>query len=221
MNKVYCWVVLLLLFCIIPFYSQSKIERALENSTSVEETIEVLKDIVEKGTKAEQLQASGIIASLQEQFGDYTDASFYYTNAATLVGRETIQGQSFLLGAVRCALMTGDVSRADFLLSTAFPSSAADEIKASVNLYAVWSWVIKTDGKEEQSAPISVLESYVNAKSMISVKPSILVTLFYLTDEEKWSNQLVKEFPHSPEAAVVLGKAQTLPVPFWFFNNQY
>ncbi len=214
---------LCIFLCIVsfaPLFLQNKIADALENTNSIEETITRLKKIAQTGTNSEKLQASGIVASLQEQFGEYTDASFYYTNAATLVGTHTEQGQEFLLGAVRCALMTGDVSRADFLLSTAFPSDADDEIKASVKVYAVWSWIIKAETDEELKGPISVLQSYVTAKNMVSVKPSILITLFYLTDEKKWSDQLVKEFPHSPETAIVLGKAQTLPVPFWFFNNK-
>ena len=46
---------------------------------------------------------------------------------------------------------------------------------------------------------------------------SILFTLWYITGEKEYSSALQKEFPLSPETAVVKGTAQIMSVPFWYF----
>ncbi len=214
------FLILSLLFIFAPIYSQSRVGDIVSNDSSIETTVSELKKIVETGRNTEEkYEAALVLAQLQEQFGEYTDASLYYTTAASLIGTQSAKGQELLLGAVRCALLIGDVSRADFLLSTALSSITDTEAKAKANLYAVWSWVIKAENEDELDGPISVLNSYVTLESMKSVRPSLLLTLHHLTGEKAWSDQLEKEYPHSPETAVVQGKAQLMPTPFWFFST--
>lgn len=201
-----------------PSFAQSKAAEAALNADTVESAINILKGITKSAaTTAEKLDAAEILASLQEQLGMYSDASYSYTTGASLAGVQTVRGQKLLLGAVRCALSVGDVSTADFLLSTAFSSATDTTIKASVKLYAVWSWIIKAEDENELAGPISVLKSYSALQNMESVKPSLLLTLYHLTGEKAWADQLQQEFPNSPEASVVSGQAQLLPAPFWFF----
>ena len=52
---------------------------------------------------------------------------------------------------------------------------------------------------------------------MKSVHPVILLTLWYVTGDKSWSEQITKNFPGSTEAAIVKGDVQLLPTPFWFF----
>ncbi len=201
-------------------FAQNRVAEIVSDNTSIETTVSELKKIVENGnSNEEKYEASLVLAQLQEQFGEYTEASLYYTTAAGFVGTQSAKGQELLLGAVRCALLIGDVSRADFLLSTALSSITDIEEKARANLYAVWSWIIKTENEEDLEGPIAVLESYITLENMKSVKPSLLLTLHHLTSEKQWAEQLQNEYPNSPETAIVQGKAQLLPTPFWFFST--
>ncbi|WP_428769481.1 hypothetical protein V1L52_10590 [Treponema sp. HNW] len=187
-------------------------------SQAVLPLIEELSKTVKSGTSAEQrLKAAERLAPLQEQTGLYAEASATYGTAASLAGVQSERGQRLLLGSVRCALSSADVSAADFLLSTAFSSPATAEIRSSAKLYALWSWIIKAQNQKELEGPVSVLKSYAAAQDMASLKPVILLTLHHITEEKKWAEALAREFPDSPEAAVAAGNARTLPAPFWFF----
>ncbi len=214
------FVFILTILCFASFlYSQSRVNDIVSNSDSVENTITELKKVVQTGkTKEDQFEAALVLAQLQEQFGEYTEASFYYTTASSLVGTQSAQGQDLLLGAVRCSLLVGDVSRADFLLSTALSSITDKDANARAVLYAVWSWIIKAENEEELDGPISVLKSYVTLDSMKSVRPAFLLLLHQLTGDNNWAAQLQSEYPNSPEAAIVQGKAQLQPSPFWLFS---
>ncbi len=212
--------VCILMFCFSLTFAESRASNIVSGNDTIETKITALKKLVQEGISTEEKYESSLfLAQIQEQFGEYTDASFYYTTAAGLIGTQTAKGQDLLLGAVRCALLVGDVSRADFLLSTALSSITDVNAKARANLYAVWSWIIKSETKEELAAPISVLKSYVTIESMNSVKPALLLTLHHLTNEQNWKTQLEKDFPNSPETAVVQGNAQAYPSPFLFFST--
>ena len=52
---------------------------------------------------------------------------------------------------------------------------------------------------------------------MKSVHPVILLTLWYVSGEDSYSDKIIKDFPLSTEAAIVKGDVQLLPTPFWFF----
>ena len=167
----------------------------------------------------DRLKAGEALAPIQEQIGLYAEAAATYGSAASLAGVQTLRGQKLLLGSVRCSLSCGDVSGADFLLSTAFASVSDTNIKASVKLYALWSWIIKVQTEKELEGPVSVLQTYVSAQDMLSVRPALLLTLYRITGEKKWAQKLQSDFPDSPEAAVCAGNARLLPAPFWFFFN--
>ena len=62
-----------------------------------------------------------------------------------------------------------------------------------------------------------MLQAYIKVDSMKTVKPAILLTLWYVTGEESYSKEIIKSFPKSIEASIVKGDAQLLPTPFWFF----
>ena len=62
-----------------------------------------------------------------------------------------------------------------------------------------------------------MLQAYLKVDSMAAVKPAVLLTLWYVTGDSSYSNQITKLYPKSIEASIVKGDAQLLPTPFWFF----
>ena len=122
-----------------------------------------------------------------------------------------------VIGAVRCALCSGDYDTAESYLNSKVRSSADTEVAAYVNLYSVWAELCKAESVEETKDSISLLEAYTQMQSMKCVKSSILLTLWYLTDDRKYSDALEKEFPNSAEYGIITGKVQIMSVPFWYF----
>lgn len=193
--------------------------------TSASETVQALKDkyAAATGTK-EKLEILTLLAPLQEQLGLYQDAQTNYSIAANLSasikaasGSSAVADETLLLGAVRCALSCGDTPSADYILSTAFSAPVSAETQAYKILYAVWSWLCKSEDGIVPAQPVAVLKQSVQQSSMKIVKPVMLLTLWYVTGDNTYAAQLEKEFPQSPECAVVKGNASFMPVPFWYF----
>jgi len=192
---------------------------------SAAETVQTLKDKYAKASGSkEKLDILTLLAPLQEHLGLYQDAQMNYSIAANLSasikassGEGTAADEALLLGAVRCALSCGDTPSADYILSTAFSSPVSQETQAYKILYAVWSWLCKSEDDVIPAQPVAVLKQSIQLSTMKVVKPAMLLTLWYVTGDGTYATQLEKEYPQSPEYAVTKGNASFMPVPFWFF----
>lgn len=162
------------------------------------------------------------LASLQEQLGLYSDAASSYAEAASLAGNASygvaqLTSEQLVLNAVRCCLSSGDTSTADSYMASAVKNSKNENVISQLRLYTVWSRLCKAQDIQELTEPIVILSSYADMNSMNSVRPAILLTLWYLTDDAEYGKTLQRDFPDSPEAAVTQGKADLMPAPFWYF----
>lgn len=192
---------------------------------SVTAKMDELKKTAQTASTAEQkVTAYSQLASLQEQLGFYTDAKNSWSLAANYSaavkvsqGNASSAAEAPLLGAVRCALSTGDTASADYIMSTAFLQEVSAETQAYVKLYAVWSWLCKVETIEELAQPVSVLQNALLQSSMQTVKPVLLLTLWYLTGDQTYAAQIHDSFAGSPEDAVANGGAVIMPAPFWYF----
>ena len=190
---------------------------------SVEESISYLKKQIAGLTAPAEKRSSLIfLASLQEQFALYDEAQKSYAAAAGIAsadaeGMPKRTNEQLVLDAVRCALCTGDSATADSYLNSAVRNSRNPEIIAYVKLYAQWSALCAAETPEELQEPLEILKAYLKVSSMDSVKPVILLTLWFITGDESYSKTITSDYPKSVEAAIVNGDAQLLPVPFWFF----
>ena len=190
---------------------------------SVTESIEYIKKQIGTLTSpAEKRSTLIFLASLQEQFSMYDEAQKSYVAAAGIAsadaeGMPKRTNEQLVLDAVRCALCTGDSATADSYLNSAVRNSRNPEIIAYVKLYAQWSALCGADTTEDLNEPLEILKAYLNVSSMDSVKPVILLTLWFITGEEAYSKRIVTDYSKSVEAAIVNGDVQLLPVPFWFF----
>jgi cell division septation protein DedD len=190
---------------------------------SVTESIEYIKKQISTLTSpAEKRSTLIFLASLQEQFSMYDEAQKSYVAAAGIAsadaeGMPKRTNEQLVLDAVRCALCTGDSATADSYLNSAVRNSRNPEIIAYVKLYAQWSALCGAESTEDLNEPLEILKAYLNVSSMDSVKPVILLTLWFITGEEAYSKRIVTDYSKSVEAAIVNGDVQLLPVPFWFF----
>ena len=200
-------------------------EATILESLDTEEGIKKLQNALKtKLSIEEQLDIYSFLAKLQEQTAKYQDAQKNYSIASNLSANinasktgKAVADFNLLLGAVRCALSCGDTSSADFILSTAFISCTDVKVISYVKLYAVWSWLCKADNSTEVLQPIAVLDSVLQDSSAISIHPQSLLTLWYVTGKKTYAEKLQKDFPTSPECALVEGKISVMPAPFWYF----
>ncbi len=216
------------IFSAIPLFSQENLsaknlrEKAFRQS-SVQESISFLNESLEENlSKKDRRSVLYLKGTLEEQLGLYTEASKSYALAAGIAAEDAdgfapVTAEQLVLNAVRTALCAGEYDTADTYLNSAVRSSKNETVKAYVNLYSVWSSLCKAGEIKDTEESIALLNAYKGMPSMACVKPSVLLTLWYLTDKKEYSDALKKEFPLSPECAVVKGEAFIMSVPFWYF----
>lgn len=197
-------------------------DKAIEKQ-NVKDAITYVKNNLEKAaTPADKRSLLYFKGSLEEQCGLYDDACNSYAQAAGIAsadaaGMKKATPEQLVVDAVRCALCSGNFETADSYLNSSVRATKDEKIKAYINLYAEWSSLCKAESFEKAKDSLVMLKAYSSMDSMKAVRPSILFTLWYITGEKEYSSALTKEFPLSPEAAVVKGSAQIMSVPFWYF----
>lgn len=190
---------------------------------SVDESVKYLKTQVAKMTSPAEKRATWIfLAALQEQLAYFDDAQKSYAQAAAIAagdaeGMPKKSNEQIVLDAVRCALSAGDYATADSYLNSAVRNSKNDTVQAYIKLYTQWSALCKAEDVAGIQEPVVMLQAYLKVDSMSAVKPAVLLTLWYVTGEATYSQQITKLYPKSIEASIVKGDAQLLPTPFWFF----
>lgn len=190
---------------------------------TVDESVTYLKTQISKMTVPAEKRATYVfLASLQEQMALYADAQKSYATAAGIAagdaeGMPKKSNEQLVLDAVRCALCCGDFSTADSYLNSAVRNSKNETIQSYIKLYAQWSALCRAETVADLQEPIALLQAYAKVDSMKVVHPAIYLTLWYVTGEKSYSQEITKKFPKSIEASIVKGDAQLLPTPFWFF----
>ena len=190
---------------------------------SLEESLSYLKDQVAKmNLPAEKRATYVFIATLEEQMALYDQAQKSYAQAASIAagdaeGMPKKSNEEIVLDAIRCALSSGDYMTADSYLNTAVRNTRNQKIQAYIKLYTQWSALCRAEKVDEIQEPLVMLQAYLKLDSMECLRPAIYLTLWYLTGDKSYSQQLASKYPKSPEAAIVKGDVQLLPTPFWFF----
>lgn len=190
---------------------------------SLEESLSYLKDQVARmNLPAEKRATYVFIATLEEQMALYDQAQKFYAQAASIAagdaeGMPKKSNEEIVLDAIRCALSSGDYMTADSYLNSAVRNTRNQKIQAYIKLYTQWSALCRAEKVDDIQEPLVMLQAYLKLDSMECLRPAIYLTLWYLTGDKSYSQQLASKYPKSPEAAIVKGDVQLLPTPFWFF----
>jgi hypothetical protein len=218
----------LFLFCSIACaYSQEKtalqvVNLALKEDSPNDAVILIQNEIKNITVLAEKRSLFAFLGSLQETLSMFDDARQSYATAAG-IGAKDAEGmkkkssEELVIDAVRCALSGGQADLAVQYLNSSVRNSKNENIQAQIKLYEQWAALSKAESVKETEEAITFLKVYSTLDSMKSVKKSILLTLWYMTDSKEYASALVKEYPNSLEAGVVLGKVMVMPAPFWYF----
>jgi len=190
---------------------------------SVDESISYIKEKAGSITDPAEKRSTYIfLASLQEQLSRYEDAQKSYAvaagiGAADAEGMPKKNNQQLVLDAVRCSLSAGDWQTADNYLNSSVRNAKSETIQAYIKLYTQWSALCKAESVSDLQEPVLMLQTYTKLDNMKAVKPAVYLTLWYVTGEKSYGNEIKKQFPSSVEAAIINGDVQLLPTPFWFF----
>lgn len=227
--KKYKFCSLFLLFIFNGFcFSQTKTARQVADEAvkkgSPENVINYVQSEIQKITVLSEKRSLYIfLGTLQETFSKFQEASISYAKAAGISASNSEKmikktNEELVLDAVRCSLSWGDFNTANSYLNSQVRNSTNQEILAKIKLFEQWSILCQAENVENLREPIEMLKVYKNLDSCKSVKPSILLTLWYLTDNKDYAVELQKEFPKSMETGIVTGKISILPAPFWYFT---
>ena len=218
----------LFLFCsIVCAYSQEKtaksvVDLALKEDTPNDAVVLIQNEIKNITVLAEKRSLYAFLGSLQETLSMFDDARQSYAAAAG-IGAKDAEGmkkkssEELVIDAVRCALSGGQADLAVQYLNSSVRNSKNEKIQAQIKLYEQWAALSKAETVKETEEAITFLKVYSTLPSMNTVKKSILLTLWYMTDSKDYASVLVTEFPNSLEAGIVLGKVMVTPAPFWYF----
>ena len=209
-------------------FSQEKTARQIADESiskgSPENAVNFLiQEISKIENPSDKRSLYAFLASIQESLSKYSEASKTFAKACAIGGGNADgfpkkTNEELVLDAVRCALCAGDWETANSYLNSSVRNSKNPEILAKIKLYEQWAVLCKAETPEDIDEPIAMLDAYKNLDSMKSVKPSILLTLWHLTENTEYSSALKKEFPSSIETEIVNGRAALLPSPFWYFT---
>lgn len=190
---------------------------------SVQESIEYISSQLSLAeTPKDRRSLLYFLGQLQEQLGMYVSASQSYVEAAGIAatdaeGMPKATSERLVLFAVRCCLQSGDYETADSYLQSEVSASKDETVRAFVKLYSAWSALCKAKSLQEISDTLALLKAYSEMQSMKAVQAPVLLTLWYLTANEEYGAALQRDFPLSPECAIVKGNAHIMSVPFWYF----
>ena len=207
--------------------AQSLTARAVADAAAAKPNVDasiayIAENLPKVSDPKEKRALYAFFGSLQEQLARFDDARASYAAAAAIRAGDADRmpkksSEQLVLDAVRCALSSGDYTTAERYLNSAVRNSADEAIQARIKLYALWADLCHANVSADLDESVAMLKAYMSFKSMASVKPAVLLTLWYLTGDASYAAVLKKEFPASLETGIVKGGVQLLPAPFWYF----
>jgi hypothetical protein len=203
------------------------VDRAVTESATGDKTIRAIIVEVEYSARfaegADKRSLYAFLGSLNEQVGNYNEASQAFATAAGIAagdapGMPHYSAEQLVINAVRCALSSGDYVTADNYLASRVKNTQDPVILSYIRLYTLWSRLSQAETGRDLAEPMNLLRSYAMDPSMVAVRPAVLLSIWYIDGDQESARLLTAQYPQSPEAAIVQGKVTLLPAPFWYFS---
>lgn len=198
------------------------VNQAAKKSTADESAEFLTTELAKLTVSSEKRAGYAFLGNLQEMLGLYDLAEKSYVTAAAISAGNAQNmpektNEQMVLDAVRCALCGGNYNRAESYLNSAVRSSKDPHIQNYIKLYSTWSTLCRAETKEDLEEPVAILQAYSKVSSMKEVQPAVLLTLWYITGDDTYAEEIKKRFPGSVESTIIKGDSQLLPSPFWYF----
>ncbi|MBP5465050.1 MAG: hypothetical protein J6Y13_07785, partial [Treponema sp.] len=191
---------------------------------SVRESLKYLTSHIQLAKNdAEKRSILYYTATLQETLGQFVAAASTYAQAAAIdadnaQGMPAASNAELYLYAARSSLEACDFQSADSYLDASPVNSSTDtKLIARKRLLSAWSALCKAGDYREAKGVVANLEEFAVDGQLVDIRCEVLFTLWYITDDSKWSEMLSKDYPHSPEASIAGGNGVVMAMPFWYF----
>ena len=147
------------------------------------------------------------LGNLQEMLSMYSEAQRSYATAAGIAagdapGLPKKSSEALVIDAVRCALCAGESETALSYLNSAVRNSKSEKIQAQIKLYEQWARLSIAQNLTQTIEAEAMLKVYLTLSSMEYVKPQILLTLWYITGEKKYSSELQEKYQRAIAAFI-------------------
>lgn len=180
---------------------------------SLESKIGSLKSPTEKSV------AYSILADYEDRCEFFYSASRHYIKASELALPQN--KKALLIKAMASALLASKTSLAydicnEYLLPQISEKKTKDDIKVLV--YSEWIKLKLLENNEVDKIDeiLATLQGYVRSSAFVEFHPAILLTLWWVDNDKKAENTLLKRFPNSLEAGIVRGSVVLSPKVFWY-----
>ena len=187
---------------------------------SVESAIAYIQSVLPTvKEKSDQIELFTFLGRLQQQAAMYKEA--YESYSAAIALDTTIPNAGVRLDAALCSMALGEIETAESVLDTILAAESKDaEYIAAANrakIYAVWCGALKVQNLGQLERPVTLLQSFLQDEKMAAQRPTLLLSLWWLTGQVEYAEILQKEFPHSTEALASAGNVHVMALPYWFF----
>lgn len=157
-------------------------------------------------------QALEILASYEEANYLFAEAAEHYSQA-TLLETDVESVFSLNIKTARAHFLSGDNQLGSYILNSVLAKSTNAETRTTAEVYLLFANLTDTTSLNDN---LIVLKNYVANPKYAKHQPSLLFMLYWLTDDDEIKRQLLRDFPKSPEAGLVLNEVTVSPVAFWY-----
>ncbi|MGL4982065.1 MAG: SPOR domain-containing protein [Treponemataceae bacterium] len=210
------------IFCIQKIYFFAQFTPvSVEKNSELYTQINELRGKLDSQNAEKNQEIWSQLSSIYEQIGEYFDAASAYSQAALLSPPNL--SPKYTLGQARCLLFAGDVGSAQEVLNDLLQTGADILDKktfAEVKLLNIWCDIAKAPNSNAQAKNIALLRSYIADDNMENVRSACLYTLWWLSGDDQVKNTLQRDYPASPEAALVGKEATLMPSAIWFLTER-
>ncbi len=182
-------------------------------SKSLESKIKTLRSPIEKA------QALSILADYEERCELFHSACKHYLQTSELCLDK--DKKSMLIKAMGSALLGSKISLAyDICNERLLPKIQQKKDKQDIKALVYFEWIklklLDDDSPYTIESIIGKLRSFVMNSEFAEFHPPILLTLWWLDNDKRAENTLLKKFPNSLEAGIVRGTVTLTPKVFWY-----
>jgi len=174
----------------------------------------------DKDTK-EKKEVAFFLADYALKCGAFEDAGKFYIEAFNFArSLKDKDAKKYLIKAIKVFIIGGNIEEGYVAygklasIKEEKPSKYDREAELYIQYLKIAEMISSAD--EDIEPIIKKLKTYAKDASFKEFKPSILLTLWFIANDDQAERFILKEYPESIEAMIIKGDALILPSTFWY-----
>lgn len=221
------------LFCLffsliaLPVFSQwtKAINDSLSSAPKTGDRVIVYHHLASKlknaGSTKEKKEISIFLAEYAMRCHLFKEAGEHYMDAfSASYSNAEKDAKKHLIKALKAFIMAGDIEAgyATYGKILSIKDETTSTYNAEAELYVQYLNLAESlsDSKVDVASIIKNLQIYAKDAKFKKFRSSILLTLWFISNDKNAEKSLLKEYPNSMEAMLVNGQATIFPTTFWY-----